>query len=321
VRGNRSHWAMVAMGFHIEQYQSRAEWLAARNRGVGGSESACLFGCGWSSEYVLWAKKIGAFIEPEIDDRFMPTGIGRYLEPAIARMYADATGFDCNNPGDWTICRMAEYPHIFCTPDVIATDPERGDGIVQIKAVSAGGAFMFTNGVPNSYKVQVQHEMMVTGATWGCLVALFGGPSWRFEIFHFEPRPVFWQKLQRRCGEFWERVETLTPPDSDTDEDTIRAMSMVHPGRTSEMVALPDEFDAMDLERSELKAQESRAKKRIQEIDTKIRAVMGDAEFGLIDGVPLYRLSVSENGKSRRLSRVSCSDTKPKREGDGTDSE
>jgi len=70
--------------------QHTAEWLAARENGIGASQAAAAIGLDpWQSPIGLWAEKLG-LVPPPAENIAMQ--IGTELEPLIARLYTEQTG-------------------------------------------------------------------------------------------------------------------------------------------------------------------------------------------------------------------------------------
>lgn len=288
----------------VTVFQTREEWLFQRASGVGASESAILYGAvKKSSPYSLWALKTGAW-RPDRKEAF-ELDFGHDIEPLIATYWEREAGMKSVNMGDFAVFRDERWPWMFCTPDILAEN-EEGLGVVQMKAASHATAHEWRNGPPLKYIIQVQHEMAVTGAKWGHLAVLFGSPSWQFKIFPIARVESFQEELIERTRQFWKLVEEQEPPDADTCEDARKALSEI--GLTPfTMVDLPPEFEALDQQRSEAIEQRDAYADVVDHIDVRIREAIGTAEFGLIDGTPVYK-RVKAGEKGSRLIRLTMAD-------------
>ena len=68
---------------------SRAEWLAARKAGIGGSDAAAIIGLNpFSSPLTVWADKTSAD-EPQEESESEAIWLGNVLEDHVARRYAE----------------------------------------------------------------------------------------------------------------------------------------------------------------------------------------------------------------------------------------
>jgi predicted phage-related endonuclease len=244
-----------------------------------------------------WMKETRSILQDNAD-------IGHAIEPVAMKLFHDRTGYPVENFGDFCIATDDRWPWLFATHDVFTEDPDRGLGVVEIKAVSGGASSQWKEGPPLYYQVQIQQEMLVAGATWGAFAVLFGGPSWRFQIYPQEFHPGFGDKLIRETEAFWKLVTTQEPPDIDESEHTTECLRAKYFAEVElSTVELGADFIALDRERQALMSLASMAEKRKKGIDNLIRAKMGTAEIGLVEGRPVYKHSTPKNG-SRRLIRI-----------------
>jgi putative phage-type endonuclease len=288
----------------ITNYETRDDWLKSRADGIGASEGAAVMNASpFQSEYALWAEKAGFISRRDINAD--NADLGHEIEPVAAKMFQKRTGLPVLRLGDFSVMRDEEWPWLFVTHDYLTEDADRGLGVIECKAVSGGAAAMWSNGPPLYYQIQIQQEMLVSRATWGVFAVVFGGPSWRFEMWEQEINPKFCTTLVERTKRFWQMVIDREPPDIDESERTEAALRLRYDNvnkTAPTSVELPPEFEWLDRERQTLKGMVSRAEKRIKGIDNKIRAGMGSSDIGLIDGRPTYSNKLS--GSSRRLLRL-----------------
>lgn len=288
----------------IVNYETRADWLASRQNGLGASEGAAVLNASpFQSEYSLWAEKTGFIARREINQN--NADLGHKIEPVAAEMFKARTGFPVLRLGDFSVMTDEEWPWLFVTHDYLTEDTERGLGVIECKAVSGGASHLWIDGPPLYYQIQIQQEMLIARAKWGVFAVVFGGPSWRFEIYEQTFNPTFATTLVEKTRAFWERVVSKDPPDIDESERTEEALRLKYDNKNQTVpttVELPGEFEWLDRERQTLKGMVSRAEKRIRLIDNKIRAAMGGSDIALIDGRPVYSNKLS--GTSRRLLRL-----------------
>lgn len=287
----------------LQNYNSREEWLAARKNGIGGSESAAVLGASpFQSAYQLWALKTG-WIKEGSGIRQDNADIGHAIEPVAAQLFSARTGWEVVNMGDFCIATDERWPHLFATHDVFTEDSDRGLGVVEIKAVSGGASAQWRDGPPLYYQIQIQQEMLIAGATWGAFAVLFGGPSWRFAIFPQEFHDGFADRLIRDTDQFWQRVLNQDPPDVDHSEHTTWALRQKYfKEEPKSVIELGVDFESIDRERQTLVSLAGQVKKRKTLLDNLIRAKMGTAEVGLIDGRPVFKNASTSQG--RRLTRI-----------------
>jgi len=259
----------------------RQAWLQSRRESIGASESAGILGVSpWASPLSVWASKV---LEPEQDEPSEPMQWGSILEPVILAEYGRRRGVDvCHHDQTvsvrhprWETTRMA------CTPDGTVD----AGALVECKAVSAYMADQWEDGAPLHYRVQLQHQMSVMGADRGTLVALIGGQRL---VWHDEPRnDEFIRVLEDQCARFWAEYVApgVQPPASGTVAD-VRALERLHPDDSGETVELPrDDFAGLDERLVELREQLKAIGDEKAAIESRIKAAIGGATYGVIPGV------------------------------------
>ena len=71
--------------------ETREEWLAQRQTGIGGSDAGAILGMNkWKSAYALWAEKTGILNKADEDSCYLRDG--RMLEDSVARLFSEETG-------------------------------------------------------------------------------------------------------------------------------------------------------------------------------------------------------------------------------------
>jgi len=189
--------------------------LAARSRGVGGSEMFAALGkdprC---SRLELYMRKVGELPEPDFDGdervRF-----GTLLEPVIRQEFARRTGYH-------VIGRRQTYVHrsepIIASPDGLI--PSIGAG-VECKAADKFEAEEFgepeSDQVPVRYVVQCATYMVVRDAPEWYLAVLIGGND--FRIYRIPRDPDLEAAIVAGARDFWSHVERRRPPDPATPDD------------------------------------------------------------------------------------------------------
>jgi putative phage-type endonuclease len=279
----------------------RQAWLAERQQSIGASDAPAAIGISpWKSTFALWAEKCNL---AEADDLSASEAVefGIRLERPIAEAFADRTGRRVNLWPQHEIIRDVERPWLSCTPDAVQ-ESDRGVGLLQIKTTSAFNAAEWADGPPLYYQVQVQHEMHVTGYGWGTLVVLIGGQRLRY--FDVEINRRFVDALIPKLAEFWQHVETRTPPPVDSSLATAKILAKLHPDDNGEVIALPGDADSWAAKLAEAKA----AKKAAEEVESlysnQLRAAIGDATFGVTPAGCYFRWKTQEAHYKPQEARV-----------------
>jgi putative phage-type endonuclease len=272
----------MSMDVNLIKYDTREDWLAARNLGIGASESAALFGLSpWASEFSLWAEKTG--MAPREDSATEAMRWGLLLEAPIAEAYKQDSGRNLwTPPSPYCVAVDQDLPELRATPDrwIIEADGHEGRGVLEIKNVDGSKSAQWDDGPPIHVQVQVQHQLAVTGFRWAAVAALVGGN--RLKSWDVERNDDFIAELRIKVREFWSRVQAKTAPTTDGSEATARALKALHPRDNGCEVKLPDESATWWAALEAAKDEEKGAKARKTDAENKLRAAIGDATFGVL---------------------------------------
>jgi putative phage-type endonuclease len=235
---------------------------------LGGSDAAAAIGIDpYRSPVALWLEKLGRA------DGFAgnnATDWGRRLEPVVADWLADTRpDLTLIDPGERT-WRHPDRPWQACTPDRLARDPARsGFGLVQIKTAGwRAGAEWEAGDAPDTYRAQVVHEMIVTGAAWGLLVCLVGGRD--PYIVDVDAPTELADAITAAEARFWAHVEAGTEPPlfghpdeaadlarvfADPDPDAVIDLDGTEAGDAlAELVTVRAELDRLEATAGRLRA-------------------------------------------------------------------
>ena len=257
---------------------NRETWLAARQRGVGASETPALMGLvSYASPVSLWAVKTGRVIEDDAVFENERMRWGTKLEPLVAEEYDRQTGREVQQWGD--LLSYDALPFILATPDYFFED--NGENIpVEIKTTDVSRASDWAEGVPDRVYCQIQQQLAVTGAPYGSTGVLVGGNTFRWA--DVERDEAYIESIVNTCGEFWEYVTSDTPPPMDGSEATADAIKKMWPqGAPGEAIVLPDEVYDWKRDIDAAKAAVKLAKEQQARIENEVKAALGNNEVGL----------------------------------------
>lgn len=259
----------------------REDWLVRRSYGIGASESAAILGLSpFMSPYALWAKKTGLV---EDTDESELQRWGNILEPAICDEYSAQTGRKVIDHGRFAVRKSETCPVMLATLDrEVHADDKDGPGCMDAKNVGAYRLDEWKDGVPLYYQVQLQHQMEVTGWKWASIGALVGGN--KFLWCDVERNESFINLLRAKCVEFWGLVDSRTPPDVDGSTSTAETLRRLFPRESGETIALPGEAMDWDYEIKEANEAIKTAEARKELAQSKIKAAMGTAAYGVLPG-------------------------------------
>lgn len=208
----------------------REDWLAVRKHGIGSSDAAAAVGLNpYKSQLELWLEKTGRDdVLPKADphDEESPMYWGNILEPIVAAHYTKRTGNRVRK-----LSAVLQHPDPDKAWMLANIDREIiGVGDVQIlecKTAGINGARLWKEGVPEYVQLQVHHQLAVTGKQAADIAVLLGGQH--LEIHRIERDEVLIKNLIQLEREFWQYVETDTPPPADGSESADLALRCLYP--------------------------------------------------------------------------------------------
>ena len=188
----------------------RAPGTIKRTSGIGGSDIAVLCGLSkYKTPYQLYLEKRGE-LDGEIEDTTR-LRFGRRLEKPVADEFAFITGRKV-----WRERTTQRHPvHKFLLANIDRWQ-EKPDGalrgVYEGKTVNYNLRPLWTQGgVPDSYYLQLQHYLSVTGCQFGSFGVLFGLDDFHFFDIDRDEQTI--QTLTNLAVEFWRGVKNGTPPD------------------------------------------------------------------------------------------------------------
>lgn len=254
---------------------TREEWLSLRRQGIGSSEIATIAGLNpYDTPYQLWLRRTGR--APEIQENAAMRA-GHFLEDAVARLFADATGREIeeDSAADF-IVRRDDTPFLQVSPDRFYRLPEseggaRERGILECKTTRLP---VDPDSLPPHWFCQIQYQLGVAGLTRGSLAWLIAGRD--FGYADITLAPDFFEWLVGLAARFMrDNIEGNTPPDPISGEDTLLRFPSHAPGVTRE--AAPETFAAYE----ELKGLRERMRadeERKKTLEDSLKIAFADAE-------------------------------------------
>lgn len=259
-------------------------WHRYRATGLGATDMSCVLGLNpWRSALQLFVEKTGALPPADLTDR-EPVRWGRILEPIIGAEYARRTGRPFTRDGK--LLRSSEQQWALCTLDGWTGLPANGNDAssdrwpIEIKTATAFGADEWVNGPPEHYLVQVQHQMLVTGAPRVTVACLLGGQ--RLVWCDVERDETLIRKIAYHGERFWQRVLDRDPPEPDGSESSRRVLSDLFPSDDGSTVELPMALAETIDEWQSLKREEKALRERITRCENVIKSTLGSASRGLL---------------------------------------
>lgn len=257
----------------------RATWLDSRRSGIGSSDAAAILGVNpWKSAFQVWSEKVG-LAEPDDVSNKAAVRAGIALEPVVADLYSEETGRALLDHGRYAVRRHPTHSFMLATIDreIVGDKP----GVLECKATDL--ADPWEDGAPLWAQVQLAHQLVVLGMTWGSVAALIRRN--RFTYADIELSARVGETLIREEERFWKMVETQTPPPADGSEATADALRRLYPSATpGKIVTLPADFAAVEADLMEAKEKCAEWEERKRAAENRIRLAIGDAEAATIPG-------------------------------------
>jgi putative phage-type endonuclease len=255
---------------------SREDWLNVRKHGIGSSDAAAAVGLNpYQSQLELWMVKTGrdtALPKVNPNDETSPMYWGTLLEPIVAAHYTKRTGNRVRR-----INAVLQHPDPDKSWMLANIDREIvGANDVQILECKTCGGFserLWSEENPPEYvQLQVQHQLAVTGKSAADVCVLVCGQEIR--VYRIPRDDALIAKLIELERQFWNYVETDTPPPADGSESAELALRCLYPDDFGTTLDLTDdrEMSATFADLVNLRADianrqelESLLKQRIQE--------------------------------------------------------
>jgi putative phage-type endonuclease len=259
----------------------RTDWLDLRRKGLGGSDAAAVLGLNpWQTPYSVWANKTEQVEDSKPNMRMR---CGQLLEPVVGTLFSEETGIEVDRFP--YMLRSKQWPWMLVNLDFVAESPQAA---LEAKTTDARNAHQWITEegdakVPDSYLIQGQHELAVTGLDRVYFGALIGGND--FRVMEVRRDDYLIENLVEAERKFWEMVEDATPPAPDGSDVTTRAIKAMYPISTPGVQAeLPEE--ALPILRALVSTK--RDLKETEEIkngyENQIKSLLGDAEIGVVNG-------------------------------------
>lgn len=249
-----------------------------RKHYIGGSDAGKLCGVSqYGNEATVWLEKTGKGI-PKVDNRFVEWGVR--LEKVISEKFfedhAELTKGESNK-----FFVHPTYDFIGGEVDCTYTDKDGKQGVLEIKTTSQYNDKEWEEDkIPDSYALQTQHYLMISGFKEAWLVVLIGGSLYK-EV-KIIANPELHNNMISIYSNFWFNhvVPNVMPPITEADDKTLK---LLYPSEVAnKMIVIKDRKNfCMCLE--DLKLQKKEIEKQIEQAEGMVKAALGDAEVGVID--------------------------------------
>ena len=199
------------------------EWLDWRKKGIGGSDASIVCGINrYKSPVELWMEKTNQLPYQEAGEAAY---WGTQLESLVRTEFAKRTGIAVKQVEQ--LLQSKEHPFMLANLDGECIHPTYGKCIFEAKTASAYKTGEWDDAIPDAYVLQVQHYMAVTGYRGAYIAVLIGGNTFRWKFIERDDELI--SMLIQLEGDFWERVQTMTPPSMDGSTAATKFLSEQFP--------------------------------------------------------------------------------------------
>ena len=267
--------------------ESEEHWHKLRAQDVTSTESPALFGLSpYMTKFELWhRKKSGEVYSIKDNERMF---WGRRLEMAIAEGIGEMQG--------WSVDKRPEYERLEevrmgASFDFHAWKSYDHRGMLEIKNVDYL-AFRdnWTVGedgeieAPPHIEIQLQHQLHVSGYTWGAIGVLVGGNKPHVLIREYDPKVG--RGIENKIREFWLSIEAGKEPEPFYPDDAKFVQSLygyAEPGKILD-ARDDDEIATLCHDYAEASKREKLAKEDKEIAKAKLLEVIGNAEKVIASG-------------------------------------
>jgi putative phage-type endonuclease len=198
--------------------------IRARNNYIGASDVPIIMGLNkWQTVYDLWLLKTKRIEPRDLSDN-QAVHFGNMLENVVAREFQKRNKIKVITPKNRYF--LKDYPFMTALLDRVAVDKNI---LIEIKTTSTFNKNQWgeqdSDNVPEAYLVQVMTQMLVSGLREAYLAVLIGGNEYR--QYKIEYSEGLADLILSSCIDFWQHVQSDTPPDATNEEDLEKMYSPV----------------------------------------------------------------------------------------------
>ena len=271
---------MTALPYRIESFESEAEWLDLRKRGIGASEAYTLT----KDAARLYCEKRG-LVDPFAGNE--KTEWGNRLEPVVCVKAAEVFGVSLVKPN--AVLFSASHPHCLCSLDAVEANEWASGRITTVYEFKSSTADRDWGGTesgqfPEWYYLQVQYQMGVTGAGKAILCVLLNG--WDFRWYTVErDEPVVAHLMTWAEGLWVNHIEPGIPPEPDPATCSLETVRAITGWKSGKEVTLKPDMAEVVLRWHQAKEAAREAEKLAKSMQAVIELQMGDASLATVEGV------------------------------------
>lgn len=249
----------------------RRSFQEQQQSGLGATDTPKILGLSkWGSPLSVYQSKVDP---PTPDESSLPAWLGLKLQSTVGELYTAATGQRLRAANGHY--RHKTHPWLVCHLDFRGL--HRPNLLVEAKtrAYMKGWGADGTGEIPDDVWAQVQHEMMVTGATETHVAVLFGHHTFRvYQIFRHD---AFIAGLMDKLDDFWHNhVLARVPPLPSAHPMDAQILADKYPENDPfYRAATPTQMELVREYRAAL-TREAEAKQQVELLKNRLKDVIGD---------------------------------------------
>ena len=269
----------------VKQEVDENEWLAARSRGIGGSDIGAICGVSdYSSARLIYLKKTGQYEESIKTNEASKERMhfGHMLEPIVADEFAKRTGKKIAVSPATLVHK--DHPWALANIDRFIVDDEGNPiGVLECKTASEYMNDSWDEGsLPMSYIYQLNWYLWITGLEYGAFACLVGGNKfYYYEVFRNDE--LLNNVMIPAADKFWNyNIKNLVQPElsgATADSDYVKD-SNVDVVKNSEITLTEEVMDELADTVIMCKAKIKELEKTLEEASNRIKDKMKANEIG-----------------------------------------
>lgn len=256
---------------------NKLDWLKKRQKGIGGSDVGAILGVNkWKTPFQVYLEKTEEI--KEIKAQSEAAYWGNQLEEVVAKEFEKRTGKKVRR--DRRHLQHADYPFMVANIDRRVVGE---NAILECKTANQFWTKEWDNEeIPDSYLLQVQHYLAVTGAEKGYIAVLIGGQKFIWKEIERDEELI--DMMIEKEKEFWNLVQNKIPPSLDGSSAAEKYLNekFAKSEKDSEK-PLESEYKKLIDDYFSYKATAQTFEEKAKEIENNIKLALGKSEMGSVD--------------------------------------
>lgn len=157
----------------------RKQWLEERRKGIGGSDAASILGLNpHRTNLELWREKTGLVIPEDRQSEVMRYGSD--MEAPLRRIFELNHREYTIKHTPYELRRHPHYDYLIGSLDGEITDESGKRGVLELKTatINTYNCVQWKGRLPDQYYVQLLHYLLITGYSFGLVLAILRYPGY-----------------------------------------------------------------------------------------------------------------------------------------------